>query len=488
MTISGRDALHQIDKAIKQSRSAVEELTREATTINQQLIDARRDETNLYAAIADIRLKSLGRGEEGVNALARIDDQAQRLLAQHEDHLKARQHTLHEAREALEALEQARLDQETTLSHAIEAHEAAAEQTRLRLEADPAYQQQAEALEKANAIVDHAASKQKVAANDRKQKGKPYESDPLFTYLWERKFATKDYRAFPLFAALDRWVAGLIRYRDARLNYERLLDLPERLAEHLDYVNEKASALADQIEAYERDALEADGVNTLRDTVAAERARLDQLDDDITQAEKSHEDAVAALNEVSAGKKGPMAEARHLLTNALQDKSIPDLKILASETLTPEDDSLVDQLGQVRLDRYGHEDSLKATGRSRDGQQKTLNELEKLRRRFKQMRFDSHQSEFHSAEMVSLLLSDFARGTLGPGEVWRQLEKSHRVRRRDWQDDLGGADWRDGFGLPNTRQRTGTSSRSGRDWSRVGRDIGREIERELGRERSEERL
>ncbi|MEO0851645.1 MAG: hypothetical protein AAFY04_09585, partial [Pseudomonadota bacterium] len=93
---------------------------------------------------------------------------------------------------------------------------------------------------------------------------------------------------------------------------------------------------------------------------------------------------------------------------------------------------------------------------------------------------DSHQSEFHSAEMIALLLTDFARGTLGPTEVWQQLEKSHRVKRRDWQDDLGGDDWRGGFGLPQRRSRT--SYNKGRNWSRVGRQIGREIERELGRE------
>ncbi|MEL6507058.1 MAG: hypothetical protein AAFR29_05450 [Pseudomonadota bacterium] len=480
MTVSGRDALHQIDKAIRTTRTDVEGMARETTTLNQQLIDVRREEARLYGQIAAIRLKSLGAKETGVDALAGVDDQAQRLLAQHEDHLKDAQQTLATARDHLTALEDARLAQGNTLQTAITEHEEAAEATRLRLENDADYQAQATALEKANAIVDHAASKQQVAAKDRQNKGKPYENDPLFSYLWERKFATKAYRAFPLFAMLDRWVAGLIRYRDARLNYERLLDLPQRLDEHLAYVNEKASALADQIEAYERKALEADGVTALRDAVTREREALDNLDTEITQAEDAHEAAIAALSDMSAGTRGPMAEARNLLTNTLQSKSIPDLKLLAAETLTEEDDALVDQLGSIRLERYGVEDTIKAAERSRKARRGTLSELEKLRRRFKQMRFDSHQSQFHSAEMISLLLTDFARGTLGPTEVWRQLEKSHRVKRRDWQDDLGGDDWRGGFGLPQRRART--SYNPGRNWSRVGRQIGREIERELGRE------
>ncbi|MEO0851545.1 MAG: hypothetical protein AAFY04_09075, partial [Pseudomonadota bacterium] len=204
MTVSGRDALHQIDRAIRTTRTEVEGMARETTTLNQQLIDVRREEAKIYGRIAAIRLQSLGAKEDGVNALAGIDDQAQRLLAQHEDHLKKAQQTLTTARDELTALEDARTEQENTLQAAVTDHEEAAENTRLRLEKDADYQAQATALENANAIVDHAASKQQVAAKDRQEKGKPYENDPLFSYLWKRNFATKDYRAFPLFAMLDR--------------------------------------------------------------------------------------------------------------------------------------------------------------------------------------------------------------------------------------------------------------------------------------------
>lgn len=481
MSISGRDALHQIDRWIKQTRDAVNLATEELSDAEQELAALRSEEARISRDIARIRIDSLGKGEAGVDALEKIDRKALALLEQHDTHIAGLEGKLAEADATVEKLEADRLAQEDALGEAIANHEAAAEETRKRLDRDNQYQTLAATLEKANAVVDHAASKLKIAEQDRREKGEPYEDDPLFSYLRERKFATKDYRAFPLFAIIDRWVAGLINYRDARLNYERLLEIPERLREHLDWCEEKAASLADDVEAYERRALEEDGVEKLRTRVEKARAALEALDEDLAAAEKDHHAAVEALTKANDGKHGPLYEACLLIEDVLKDKSIPDLKLLAAETLTPEDDALVERLAGIRLDRFAAEDAGKAARQSLERSRVSLSELEKLRRRFKQARFDSHQSEFHSAEMISLLLADFTRGTLGPAEVWRRLEKSHRVRRRDWHDDFGGEEWRDGFGLPPRRSRPTHTGGGGVDWSRVGRDVASEIERELGR-------
>ena len=81
-------------------------------------------------------------------------------------------------------------------------------------------------------MLDAAQRKAAQAENDLEQKRKPYEADPLFMYLWNRGFGTPRYRAAPVVRYLDRKVARLIGFDDARRNYAVLLDLPVRLREH----------------------------------------------------------------------------------------------------------------------------------------------------------------------------------------------------------------------------------------------------------------
>ncbi len=476
--ISGRDALHQIDAAIKRARNNVAVTSDSGEEESRRLLNIRRQEAGIYTKISDIRLRSLGAHEKGVDALGHVDNKATTLIDQHDTHIEKLEELRNQAGDQLEQSEDNRRAAEENLINAITKHEAASEQTREELEKDPGYQTRAEALEKANAIVDHAASKREVAAADRAKKGKPYEDDPLFRYLHDRKFATNDYKAGPITTMLDRWVAKLIRYRDARLNYERLLNLPERLSEHVLVVEEKAATIADDIEAYERAALEKNGVTKLRDKASTCREDVDRLDTEIIKAEAAYHDASKKVEEASSGEKGPLKEARALLTQVMEERSIPDLKILAAETLTPEDDALVEDLAELRLERFALEDETTASKRRLDNHQRTLTQLEKLRRRFKQARYDSHRSEFKNADLINLLLTDFVRGSLGATEIWRKIERGHRLRRRDWQDDFGGDDWRGGFGLPEYHGRGQTR---GTNWGRIGRDISREIERELGR-------
>ena len=44
-------------------------------------------------------------------------------------------------------------------------------------------------------VADESLRKTQQAEEDREQKGKPYRDDPLFMYLWERGYNTRNYRA-----------------------------------------------------------------------------------------------------------------------------------------------------------------------------------------------------------------------------------------------------------------------------------------------------
>jgi hypothetical protein len=92
------------------------------------------------------------------------------------------------------------------------------------------------------------------AEADREEKRKPYEADPLFMYLWGRRYGTRDYQAIPLVRYFDRKVAHLIGFEEARVNYTLLMELPERLREHADRLRsgEGGSIEDEALESVER--------------------------------------------------------------------------------------------------------------------------------------------------------------------------------------------------------------------------------------------
>ena len=444
---SGRDVLHRIDASIAQARSGLADTNRAATERAARLAAIERAEGDAYRAIAGIRLDHL-QSDDLSRSLGETDEEAERLIGDHEAELKALSTELSRARQKIEQLETDRRKHEEALDKAVEAHDRAIDKTNERLETDDEYLRRASALEEANAIVERAEAKLNLARADRAAKGAPYEDDPLFSYLWERKFATRDYRAFFLFAALDRWVARLIRYRDAKLNYARLLELPERLADHVARVEAAAEDLEKSIAAYEREALERDGVGKLRDKANAARTALEEIDAAIAEAEANHQAIAKKHGDAAAGRGGPMGDARKLIAKALADRSIPDLKVLAAETLTLEDDHLVDELIRLRREKMEIEEHRRSLARTVNQHAGILGDLETVRRRFKSARFDSPYSEFPDRGVVSVVLAELLRGAVNERNAWRRLQKAQRRRKRDWSDDFGGAEWRDGFGLP----------------------------------------
>ncbi|OFW99789.1 MAG: hypothetical protein A3E78_07560 [Alphaproteobacteria bacterium RIFCSPHIGHO2_12_FULL_63_12] len=446
---SGRDALHQIDASIADARARLINASGAAASDARTLAEIDQREIALLHALADVRLIHLN--EDGANGrtLGAVDRKAAELIAAHERTVADMAAARDAAARDLERLETARRNAEADVEAALARHQEAAAATRTRLEKDDQWLARAAEVEELGAMAARAEQKLAISRDDRAVKGAAFEADPLFQYLRRRKFATRDYRAFPLYAVLDRWVASLIRYRDHRLNYERLLEIPERFAEHLVRLKGEMETAREALEGLERDALEKDGVGGLRDAVGAARTLVETLDRQIEDAEKQRRELESHHAAAAAGKAGPLSEARTLVADALAGISIPDLKVLAAETASVEDDNLIDELIRNRRKRMEFEEARRAAVGSLDSIGRRLADLEDIRRRFKGARFDSPYSEFTGKDVLVLLVAEFLQGALSRDDLWRRIERGHRTRRRDWDNDIGGDEWRGRFGLPD---------------------------------------
>src|SRR5690606_31869407 len=106
----------------------------------------------------------------------------------------------------------------------------------------PDYAEKRNEAERLGHVAEESMRKTLQAEADREQKGRPYRDDPLFMYLWEAGYGTRNYRANSLVRWLDGMVAKLVGYREARPNFAMLNEIPLRLREHAERQEQLAEA------------------------------------------------------------------------------------------------------------------------------------------------------------------------------------------------------------------------------------------------------
>ena len=445
--LDGRSALNEVDLKIGEVRDALSSALEDVESAEARQAEVRQEQAEAYGVLADIRLDVVASGVS-LDDLEGAERKARELLERHETYAEEKQAKVDESADAIEALEAERRTTALALDQCIDTYETKVAAIETALETDDDYLALAETHEETEAIVARSEQKLQLARDDRKKKGAPYDEDPLFSYLWKRGFRTTDYTGRGLTKMLDSWVARLCRFDRARLNYARLIELPERLAEHVERVKEDASAALTKLEAAEHNALMEGGAVALETAANEKRAELDAVDQKIEAAETRHFETVAEHEAVLSGGKGPAAEAREILEDALRDASFPDLRLLAAETIELDDDRIVDRLVKLRAEQMSFELDDRDLRRRPTRIKQDLRALETLRSEFKRARYDSPYARFKSSD-VDRALSGVLSGQLDVGRALRLLRKGLKQRQPRTPRGFGGQRRNDTLGLPD---------------------------------------
>ncbi len=207
------------------------------------------------------------------------------------------------------------------------------------------------------ALIRNAEEKLAQAEADRDMKRRPYEADPLFMYLWKRRFGTAEYRAIPLVRFLDRKVARLVGYDAARANYFMLNEIPVRLRAHAERLRAEVEAGRARLAAIERTELAKSGIEPLEAKVAEAETALEQAEDRLAEADAE----VAALDreqdEAAAGSDMGHREAIELLAAAVSRRDIGALRAQAVRSPDSKDDEIVRRIHEIEaaIARSEHE-------------------------------------------------------------------------------------------------------------------------------------
>jgi hypothetical protein len=229
--LTGRDALFSVEQAISHVRADEGRLDQALRSAMEEAARLRRAEAEGFRTLARIKLDAMVRDR----VIADLDATERRALAMIENHRQALEDLARrrdDAQAALDKAEAAKHDRDQELAHALDALDQQRQRTAERIKTDASWQAAKTSVAGGEEIAANSDKKASLAEADLADKGKPYENDPLFMYLWTRRHGQAEDTSGNFVRFFDRRVALLIGYRDARANYAMLQEIPARLREH----------------------------------------------------------------------------------------------------------------------------------------------------------------------------------------------------------------------------------------------------------------
>jgi chromosome segregation ATPase len=425
---TGRQTLGSIDSTLEQLRKQFEQTDSQIQAVSRELVELRQQEGSHYSKLAGIRLDQHISGDiaEGLDA---ADRRVTELLAERDRALTSLNQQIEQAREQEAALEKKRQQQGDLVDEAAEELDNIEAAVQAALEQDSAYTARFEAAGKSDSVARHAEEKTAQAEADRIKKGRPYEEDPLFTYLWKRGYGTSEYSANPVIRFLDKWVSNLCSYDEARPNYSMLLEIPKRLRQHAERLRTAANWEYEVLTKMEEKAAEQGGVLGKRHALEEAEQRAEKTDTEIQEIETLIQGLLEARASFAEGRDRYFRSCIETLSAAFQRENILALHKYALTTSTAEDDEIVYGLSDLNEKKKELESSMEQHKMIYEKQLARLRELEGVRSRYKQKRYDNIHSVFQNVGLLALLLSQFLNGATSGDDLWRTLQREHRYRR-----------------------------------------------------------
>ncbi|MFM9863462.1 MAG: hypothetical protein ACKVRO_07635, partial [Micropepsaceae bacterium] len=344
MYVSSRDALSEVENAITGVRSNENRLAAVLASAASEAERQRKQLAETFRGLALIRLDALVRNEI-VGDLDAAERRALGLLRTHKSKLDQLLIRHGGAQSAVVACEADHRTKTAAVEAAGEPIKTLQYDVEKKVQADPAWIAQKARLTDTTSIAQAADDKAKQSEADLGAKRKPYEADPLFMYLWKRKFATGDYKAGNFARFFDRWVARLVGYDTARPNYTHLNEIPLRLREHANELVKRVEAEDRKLEEIERAALMDAGILALETKLSTAQAELKAATEALSKAQAS----LATLDQertklLDEGDRRAHDEALAVLSQAIAREDLQTMYREARTTKTTDDDRLVQQI------------------------------------------------------------------------------------------------------------------------------------------------
>jgi hypothetical protein len=445
-----------MDEALRDIRREEDEIAKRLARSAELVTKFRETEGELLRHLAAVRLDPAIQAELS-GRLTQAEAKARDMLARHAEELNATESELKGLDQQIAKLTAERAELGETASKAQAELKLLADKASAEAAKDPVYAEKRKLADELEAVAEESLRKTAQAEADREQKGRPYRDDPLFMYLWERGFGTRNYKENNLTAWLDSLVAGLVGYPEARVNFAMLNEIPMRLREHAERQDQIADAAEAEVVVLEKAAVDAGGGKPARLKLEAAQARIAEIDAQMVTLEDKRDEQLKVQRDLAQGSDPAFSAAVNGLAEALGREDIQNLLAAARATQTGQDDTIVKQIDEVRQ-RAAEEETDSKEQRNR---LKTLaarrRELEDIQYEFKKQGFDNAGSRFGDDKLIGDVLNEFLRGGITAADYWGQWQRSQSWTQRqqrppsnDRSNDPWGGGSSGGFQWPDS--------------------------------------
>lgn len=435
---TGREALFSIEQAISRVRADEGRLDAALRSAMNEAARLRREEANGFRVLARVRLDAMMR-EQVIGTLDADERRALAMIENHHKKLDTLGRRRAEQQAALDKTEAAKHDCDQDLADALEALDEQRQRTAERIQSDAVWRVAKSAVEAVEKIAANADEKASQAEADLAAKGKPYEDDPLFIYLWRKKHGQADDRSGFFARFFDRKVAGFVGYRDARANYAMLREIPLRLREHAKNKQSDVETAKARVAEVERQALIADGIEPLEAKGAVARAAVEKAEQAVATITTALH-AIEAEREKVTGDDAVHGRAADLLAETLAREDLRQLYDDAVRTPTKADDQAISAISGARskLQQADSEAAqIRAQIREIAGRR---GELEGARDRARSVGYHDPRGTFGGSGQDALgqVIGGILGGMLSGGALDRVLRDNYRGRQPRVDPDFGG--------------------------------------------------
>jgi hypothetical protein len=436
---TGRDALSSVEQAISRVRADEGRLDAALQSVVAEAARLRREEAEGFRTLARVKLDTMVRDR----VIDDLDASERRALAMIEDYRRAIEGLARrrdEAQAALDKAEAAKHDRNQQLAEALDALDKQRQRTAERIKSDNAWKAAKAAVEAAEQIATSADQKASLSEADLAAKRKPYEDDPLFMYLWNKRHGQAEDTSGHLVRFFDRKVARLVGYHDARANFAMLQEIPARLREHAGNKQNDVGAAKERVGGLERQALVADGVEPIEGRVAAAHAAMKAAEEVVVKITAELQQIESdRQNALSASEDAVYDRAADLLAQALAREDIRELYQEAVRTATKADDRAISSIAAAREALAKAEGEVtQIRGEIRQTAQRRT-ELEGARNRARNVGYDDPRGTFGGGgEVIGEVIGGILRGALQGGALDRVLRDNYRFPVPRADPDFGG--------------------------------------------------
>ncbi len=274
-------------------------------------------------------------------------------------------------------------------------------------------------------------NRHEVFTADAEKKLIVYNEHQIFQYLIARQYGTPDYNGSALTRGLDKWVARLISYSQAKSNYDFLLAMPGAIKAEIKNRQEEVDKVLGEMKTIEDDIVKKHGLPKILEEGAKLGQTRSALMADIEKCNAEYHKYAKDREELHNTKGEYHQRALSTLKDFLKGNTLAELKRRARATTNPEDDALVTRLEEGEEEIKAHKGDAKRYQKELNELSEKLGGLKSVETSYTKNDFESSRSYFTSSFDIASLLKRYMLGELSSGDAFKEMEKYQKFKPRE---------------------------------------------------------